>query len=978
MYWKLTFLFFFIANTVFTQIQEIQPVFQTGHYSRINKIEFHSENNTLVSCADDGKLIIWDIYLGLQYGSVLVDQSGIRTFEFLNNTSIVTLSNKGAIQTWSFPDLTPLAPSIIPVDNLQDIVVLNDTMICAVGHKIYLYNHNTQTTQTLDYESKGLFSTVDYNPVENAIAIASPTDNYCTIISLDNPYLFQHYILGHMHQVKYGSNKALLMSEKDGSLITYNKNQNKKRIFNLKDNHNFVTDVDASRGHLALSTNYGFAKILLEKDQTVITTIGLDGIALSALDYSQDKKWLAIGNNNGTITLYETENYKLNRILKGASASVTDVQFYEDDLFIGYSDGVLRKINLPENKIISNSIKPDAFEQKSGIKYTILSIDTLLDNQLQFTVLKTDRHHEKVSLLRSAKKYSAVWNLSNNEIILKKEIDDIKLRLQVDQYFRSETPFQLEQYVQKPNTYQFNGNNYVTDPAKLTFKQIKESKTYQYPTWHQAPISGIRFSQNHALIVTFSSDGSIRFWDTEGNYIAALYLSGQYEYTYWRPNNYYFSSKEMLNKIGFIYNGKLFSYEQFDLYYNRPNEVMKHLPYFTQEDVQDYQKAYLKRLEKLNISNQTLKISEELPEIEITYSGEYSTKKAFIDCEIELTGKHDIIDYSYRINGNENTFKLEEPAQTHHAKLTIALAAGLNQIEFYCRDEKNVKSLLKKINITCERKVEKPDLYLVSIGVSKYEQEEHNLVFAEKDAREFAQLMQKNKKFNSIHDLTLLDTDFKQGQFPTVESFLAQAKINDVILFYYAGHGVLDENLDYFLATHDMNFSHPKEKGILFDAIEIYFESLVCRNKLMMIDACFSGAIDKTIITNDTLSNESENGDIRFRSTTKSALDGGGEMGIFELAKMTFTDLDRNRGTNILSSASGIEYAMESETWKNGLFTFVLKDGLLNKKADLNGDNLIRIMELQFYLRETVSSLSNGQQNPILRKENNKNNFVIW
>jgi hypothetical protein len=406
---------------------------------------------------------------------------------------------------------------------------------------------------------------------------------------------------------------------------------------------------------------------------------------------------------------------------------------------------------------------------------------------------------------------------------------------------------------------------------------------------------------------------------------------------------------------------------------------MKELPFFKKEDVVDYEKAYLKRLEKLNISSQELKISEELPTILVTYSGEYSTKKAAIDFESDLQSKtENIASYHYRINGNESNFEIEVPSPNYHSKITIELARGLNQIEFYCRDDKDVKSLYKKINITSEKKTKKPDLYMISVGVSKYAENDYDLVFAAKDAREFAHLMQQNKKFESIHNLTLLDADFTQKKFESATLFLANAKINDVILFYYAGHGVLDEKLDYYLTPYDMQFNHPREKGILFNDLEVYFESLTCRNKLMLIDACFSGEIDKTSIGTDTLNTNPENENIRFRSATNAALDGGGEMGIFELAKMTFIDLDQNKGTNNLSSASGIEYAMESETWKNGLFTFVLKDGLLNKKADLNGDNQIRIMELQVYLRETVSSLSNGLQNPILRNENNKNNFVIW
>ena len=85
-----------------------------------------------------------------------------------------------------------------------------------------------------------------------------------------------------------------------------------------------------------------------------------------------------------------------------------------------------------------------------------------------------------------------------------------------------------------------------------------------------------------------------------------------------------------------------------------------------------------------------------------------------------------------------------------------------------------------------------------------------------------------------------------------------------------------------------------------------------------------------------------------------------------------------SNGANILSSASGLEYALESQAWGNGLFTYALMKGLKQSEADLNGDKHITLFELKVYLRSEVSSISNGLQNPISRKENLKNNFIIW
>jgi uncharacterized caspase-like protein len=97
-----------------------------------------------------------------------------------------------------------------------------------------------------------------------------------------------------------------------------------------------------------------------------------------------------------------------------------------------------------------------------------------------------------------------------------------------------------------------------------------------------------------------------------------------------------------------------------------------------------------------------------------------------------------------------------------------------------------------------------------------------------------------------------------------------------------------------------------------------------------------------------------------------------------ELMKSLFTDLRKRTGVTVISSAGGVEFAMESSTWQNGLFTYCLIDGLTNKKADLNNDTQITVSEIQKYVQTEVNRLSNGRQNPTSRIENNELDYRIW
>src|SRR5690606_16365913 len=97
-----------------------------------------------------------------------------------------------------------------------------------------------------------------------------------------------------------------------------------------------------------------------------------------------------------------------------------------------------------------------------------------------------------------------------------------------------------------------------------------------------------------------------------------------------------------------------------------------------------------------------------------------------------------------------------------------------------------------------------------------------------------------------------------------------------------------------------------------------------------------------------------------------------------ELMGELFTDLRRGTGATIISSAGGAEFAMESDEWKNGLFTYCLLHGLKDKAADTNRDGQIMLSELQTYLRKEVTELSSGVQQPTSRIENLSMDFRIW
>ena len=94
--------------------------------------------------------------------------------------------------------------------------------------------------------------------------------------------------------------------------------------------------------------------------------------------------------------------------------------------------------------------------------------------------------------------------------------------------------------------------------------------------------------------------------------------------------------------------------------------------------------------------------------------------------------------------------------------------------------------------------------------------------------------------------------------------------------------------------------------------------------------------------------------------------------------KELFVELRRESGATVIASSAGKEYSLESDEWKNGVFTFALKEGLLRMKADTDGDKKVTVSELKAFLFDRVKELTNGKQTPTVRKENLQHDCVIY
>ena len=73
-----------------------------------------------------------------------------------------------------------------------------------------------------------------------------------------------------------------------------------------------------------------------------------------------------------------------------------------------------------------------------------------------------------------------------------------------------------------------------------------------------------------------------------------------------------------------------------------------------------------------------------------------------------------------------------------------------------------------------------------------------------------------------------------------------------------------------------------------------------------------------------------------------------------------------------------VQFALESDEWSNGVFTYSMMEALRTGKADMDYDRAISISELRDYVIKRVTELTGGAQKPTMRRGGAGNDFIVY
>lgn len=534
----------------------------------------------------------------------------------------------------------------------------------------------------------------------------------------------------------------------------------------------------------------------------------------------------------------------------------------------------------------------------------------------------------------------------------------------------------------------------VGDNAVIKIYEINSGKLLHNLPGHFDDVKTLVFSPDGKFLLSGSVDTQLKIWNLATGKEAASLISlrNSREFVVYTPDGYYMASKGGTQALHFVKGNRVYLFDQFDLQYNRPDIVLERIGLASKEMIDSYKKAYEKRIKKLgfNPENFEKERSFNVPELNLKNIREYqvaSSTNSF-DVLIEGTDPLFLLD---RLNVYVNGVPVHgikgldlkiKNAKTVTEKINLTLSQGRNIVEVSVLNEKGVESLKERFEVNGAQSGYQPVLHLVAISVSEYTNDKMNLKYAAKDGNDviglFKNQPKEEKVFSNVVTHPLFNQDATKENILKLKAELHKTNVDDVVLIFVSGHGLLDKNLDYFLATHNVDFMNPSQNGLKYDDLESLLDGIAARKKILMMDACHSGEIDKEEVEVTTIKTPKEG--LKFRNFGDQTIKNKnlGLQNSFELSKQLFNDLRKGSGTTVLSAASGVEVALEGDKWQNGVFTYCLLSGLKDKRADTNQDGQVMLSELQFFLFKEVSLVTGGKQQPTSRIENLVIDWRIW
>lgn len=640
---------------------------------------------------------------------------------------------------------------------------------------------------------------------------------------------------------------------------------------------------------------------------------------------------------------------------------------------VGHGDGEIYFVNIDKEKMITELSEPVSSIKKVGFTRDGATLVWKQQNKIYGLQIKNDSGCYKVGDVVKEFHEQLTWATGKTEVngwsitLPNKENDRIEIRQKeklLNIIYASDAggfdSFHDSQITPDGKTIlTYNGGTIIS-----VYDMTGGNRLWQRPfNATTGMIEDIAISPDSRFLVVGETDQTIKLYEVEtGNLLLTLYFDGEKEWISWNPDGFYTGSLGGDQLISWHLNqgpdkaALRFPARQFSKQFYSPGQISATLSGKEQQTLAVQKITAGKKKKKIKSIEELIPpvvFFVEPTDLALTITA----KKLRIRGKAVSKNSEPITDIWVLVNGRRaETARRVMPSQKSMKKLeglsakidvTVNLPDGHTIISLIASNRYSQSAPLmfevnkpdKFLQVQFDTawddkiKVKKPNLYMLAIGVSDYEQRDISLNFAHNDAEGVARAFsgQEGKLYGKVYERVLTnDKATRNNILDGLDWLISETTQEDITVLFIAGHGQKDLSGNYYFLPYDIDINALRRSGLRWDKFNDVLYKLPSKI-ILMADTCHSGSITgKTQGSN-------------ISSVLREIV--GSEGGIV-----------------VMTASTGDEVSVERPDWGHGAFSKAVIEGLQGEAEGKPIDNMIDILELVSYINKRVKILTAGRQ----------------
>jgi WD40 repeat protein len=987
-------------------------IFQQGHSQRSDGLAFSPDNRYLASASSDSTIRIWDAATGNELRVLKGHAAGVRTVAFSSDGQLMASGGiDGRVKLWDAASGRELASFDAHKGRVNTVVFSRDSKLLASGgidNAIKVWDVATKTevkTLTGHMSWVTALSFADNQTLVSGSAdksikrwnlstgqavqtSAQPEAITCLTVGPNGEWLAAggtDSTVRLWRLAQFGTEAAFSFRFDSGRVVAVGINGNQvfaassERIskrFDLISRattqlsaepdrlEKYETATFSSDGQrLAISAGTRDLEVRSFNDFNTPVMLTSQANPVRAIAFSNDGRWMATGNQDTSVTLWDVFAGRVISNLPGNEGSITSVAFSADSqlLATGSQGGIVRLIEVvgareirrwqahdgginsmlftSDGKLITCSsdqtIKAwdstgnaiTTLKQTKEINSISLSADDkLLASASADGIIKiwdTSNWGELRTLSNSGKAVFALAFSNDGKFLASGGADNSVKLWETGSWQTSRTFNDLNSAVY---SLAFSPDNKLVAAGNsegvIKLLETDNGSTRTTLIGATGNVNGLNFSDDGKWLSSAHDDGSLRIWATATGQLTAtaLTLRESNDWLVVTPEGLFDGSPAAWPQILWRFGQNTFSTAPVEIFFNE---------YFYPALLADVLAG-----KRPQPKEQIAQIDRRQPQVRMLIGDEVSavvskpvtSNQQTINVKIEVSetggGAQDV-----RLFRNGALYKIWrgdalKGRNSAVIETNIPIVTGENRLTAYAFNRNNIKSLdANREVIGAESLRRRGTAYVLTIGINRYSNPSFNLNFAVPDATDFGQELRQRQtrldRFSKIELISLFDQQATKTNIVAAIEKLKAAQPEDAVIVYFAGHGLAVEQR-FYLIPHDLGYAGKRENltpaainRVLANSISDkelieLFEGVDAGQLLLVIDACNSGQV------------------LESEETRRGPMNSKG------MAQLAY-----EKGISVLTASQSYQSALENKELGHGYLTYALiEDGLRQMAAD--------------------------------------------